>query len=62
MWDAPISALLNSPTVSGRFLRLYSAQNYIPIDAVKKNPLQRLFSSQVGEEKWGFTSPIIGGG
>ena len=34
MWGTLISALLNSPTVSGGFLRLSPAQNDLPLDTV----------------------------
>jgi hypothetical protein len=40
-------------------MRLYPAQNYIPVDAVKKNPLQQLFHTQAGIEKRGFSQPRI---
>jgi hypothetical protein len=40
-------------------MRLYPAQNYIPVDAVKKNPLQRLFYTKSGIEKQVFSATII---
>jgi hypothetical protein len=40
-------------------MRLYPAQNYIPVDAVKKNLLQRLFYTKSGIEKHVFSATII---
>jgi hypothetical protein len=40
-------------------MRLYPAQNYIPVDAVKKNLLQRLFYTKSGIEKQVFSATII---
>jgi hypothetical protein len=37
------------------------AQKYIPLDTVKKNPSKQLFSTQAGEEKRRFPSPIVVG-
>jgi hypothetical protein len=40
-------------------MRLYPAQNYIPVGAVKKNPLQQLFYTQAGIEKRAFNIDTI---
>jgi hypothetical protein len=40
----------------------YTSRNDLPVVNVKKNPLQHLFSTQVGEEKQGYTSSENGGG
>jgi hypothetical protein len=38
----------------GGFLRLSRAQNALPVDTVKKNPLKPLFSTEAGKEKRGY--------
>ena len=38
-----------------------TAQNYIPLNTVKKNPSKQLFSTEAGREKHGFPSPIVVG-
>jgi hypothetical protein len=40
----------------------YTSRNDLPVVTVKKNPLQHLFSTQVGEEKQGYPSSENGGG
>jgi hypothetical protein len=43
------------------FLRLSRAQNDLPVDIVKKNPLKRLFLTEVDKEKRDFQPPRIVG-
>jgi hypothetical protein len=44
-----------SPTVSGRFLRLYPAQSDIPVSIVKKNPSKQIFLTKNGRGKMGIS-------